>query len=356
MTTAIQERPITRELVHRPTVAPQIDDRVKTWLLDQGAPPLFIEAVPGVLRTLESSIDWLKANRKTLDNLLLDFGALVLRGFAFKTAEDFNQFTALYEPYSGGYVAGASPRSTVVGNVMEATRLDGRFLIWLHQEMAYLPNWPSHIAFFGRKVPEHGGATIIGDMREFTQRLPNDVREAMEKHGVRGVRNYAPLGEGAHVARHVDDKGWEDGFGTTDRAEVEGICASMGIKPIWNDNGSLTVVTVTDAFTAHPVTGERFYRSNLHTNGRTYAHFGDNGGNTDWDEARKRQAHHTGYTLGNGESLTPEQATEIEDTVDSLIRRWQWQDGDIMLVDNLQVAHGRDPFVGDRETLVALFA
>lgn len=356
MITASQEDVAAPELVHRPTTAPYIDSQVKTWMMDEGAPPLFIEALAGTFPTVESSIDWIEASRATLDNLLLDYGALVLRGFAFETAEDFNRFTALYEPYSGGYVAGASPRSTVVGNVMEATRLDARFLIWLHQEMSYLPNWPTRIAFFGRQVPEQGGATIIGDMREFTQRLPEEVRALMEKHGVRGVRNYAPLGNGAHVARHVDDKGWEDGFGTADRAEVEDICAAMGIEPIWNDNGSLTVVTVTDAFTTHPVTGERFYRSNLHTNGRTYTHFGDNGGNADWDEARKHQAHHTGYTLGNGEPLTAEQATQMEDTVDSLIQRWQWRNGDIMLVDNLQVAHGREPFVGDRETLVALFA
>ena len=356
MTITTQEPLVTAKQGSRPAVAPQFDARVNTWMLDQGAPPLFVEALPGAFETVDASIDWIEENRARLDQLLLDFGALVLRGFAFRTAEDFNRFTGLFEPYSGGYVAGASPRSTVVGNVMEATRLDARFLIWLHQEMSYLPNWPTRIAFFGRKVPEKGGATIIGDMREFTRRIPAEVREAMEKHGVRGVRNYAPLGEGAHNARHVDDKGWEDGFGTTDRAEVEEICAAMGIQPIWNDNGSLTVVTVTDAFTPHPITGELFYRSNLHTNGRTYAHFGDNGGNKDWDEARRHQAHHTGYALGNGEELSPEHTTEIEDTVDSLITRWQWKDGDIMLVDNLQVAHGRDPFVGDRETLVALFA
>ena len=346
----------TQVLVRRPTVAPQIDDKVKTWLPEEGAPPLFIEALPGAFPTVESSIEWIEANRSRLDALLLDFGTLVLRGFAFKTAEDFNKFTGLFEPYSGGYVAGASPRSTVVGNVMEATRLDSRFLIWLHQEMSYLPNWPSRIAFFGRKVPAKGGATIIGDMREFTQSLPKDVREKMEKYGVRGVRNYAPAGQGGHNANHVDDKGWDDGFSTTDREEVEEICKAMGIQPIWNDNGSLTVVTVTDAFTPHPVTGELFYRSNLHTNGRTYAAFGDGGANEEWNEARKHQAHHTGYALGNGEELTKEEATEMEDKVDSLIRRWQWKDGDIMLVDNLQVAHGRDPFEGDRETLVALFA
>ncbi|MFM9445922.1 TauD/TfdA family dioxygenase [Streptomyces acidiscabies] len=32
----------------------------------------------------------------------------------------------------------------------------------------------------------------------------------------------------------------------------------------------------------------------------------------------------------------------------------RWQRGDIMLVDNIRVAHGREPFQGDREVLVAM--
>ena len=342
------------ESSRRPTKAPDLGEQVKTWLLSTGAPPLFIEAKPSAFPSVEASIDWIDSNQSLLDALLIDFGAIVFRGFAFKTADDFDRFVSRYEQYSDGYVAGASPRSSVVGNVMEATRLAPRFLIWLHQEMAYLPNYPSKIAFFGRKVPEQGGATIIGDMREFTRRMPSAVRTRAEMLGVRGVRNYGPAGEGARVARHPDDKPWDEGFGTRDRSEVETICEAMGIKPIWNSDGSLTVVSKTEAFANHPVTGERIYRSLLHTNNRTYSAFGDN--NPEWDESRKRQAFNTGYTLGDGEPLTTEESREIEGLVDDLIVRWKWQDGDIMLLDNLQVAHGRDPFVGERETLVALLA
>ena len=341
-------------LRERPKRAADIDDKVDTWLLESGAPPIFVEAKPGAFPTVEASIDWMRSNRARLDEILVEFGTIVFRGFPFRTASDFDSFTVLYDRYKEGYVAGASPRSTVVGNVMEATRLAPHFLIWMHQEMSYMPNYPSRIAFFARKVPEKGGATLIADMCEFTRRLPGKLKGLIEEHGVRGVRNYGPAGKGTHVARHLDDKPWNEGFGVDDKAEVEAICKGKGIQPIWNDDGSLTVVTMTHGFSTHPVTGERIYRSNLHTNYRTYMHFGDN--NPEWDEARTHQAFHTGYMLGNNVPLTREESAEIEDLIDDLIVRWQWRDGDIMLVDNLQVAHGRDPFVGERETLVALFA
>ena len=32
----------------------------------------------------------------------------------------------------------------------------------------------------------------------------------------------------------------------------------------------------------------------------------------------------------------------------------RWQDGDLMLVDNVRTAHGREPFKGPREVVVAV--
>ncbi|MFP3560798.1 hypothetical protein SB861_60970, partial [Paraburkholderia sp. SIMBA_049] len=90
-----------------------------------------------------------------------------------------------------------------------------------------------------------------------------------------------PAGKGGRVARHLDDKPWNEGLGTDDHREAEAICAAKGIEPVWNADGSLTMVTKTSGFTDHPVTGERIYRSILHTHYRTYSDFGKD--NPDWD-------------------------------------------------------------------------
>jgi len=353
MTTIAPERAATAPV--RPAQAPKLaDTRLNAWLNETGAPPLFVEAIPGAFDTVESSLDWVRSNEDLLNSLVLDYGVVVLRGFGFRKPEDFNQFALLWPKWVGGYIGGASPRSSVVGIVLEATRLDPKFTIGLHQEMSYLPRYPSKIAFFGNRIADEGGATTIGDMVEVSRQVPAELAAKIQKYGVRCVRNYGPKGDGLGVAHHIDDKPWNVGLGTDDKEEAEAICASMGIEPYWNEDGSLTVVTVTPGYNRHTKTGELIYHSNIHTHARANADFGTD--NPIWDEARKHQKFHTGYLLGNGEELSVEEQQLLEGLCDAAVKRWQWQQGDIMLLDNLQIAHGRDPFKGNRDTLVTLLA
>jgi alpha-ketoglutarate-dependent taurine dioxygenase len=45
---------------------------------------------------------------------------------------------------------------------------------------------------------------------------------------------------------------------------------------------------------------------------------------------------------------------EIRGAYDSETVKFDWQRGDLLLVDNMLVAHGREPFTGNRKVLVAM--
>ena len=59
-------------------------------------------------------------------------------------------------------------------------------------------------------------------------------------------------------------------------------------------------------------------------------------------------------TLGNGDSLRSAELNSINNAIDSATVKFRWQRGDLLLVDNFLVAHGRMPFRGDRRILVAI--
>lgn len=331
---------------------------VTTWHLSDASSMLFIEPRSGSLATWADALAWVSEHRGSLDRLLQQSGGVVLRGFPIASARDFGMLIDLLGPYDGDYAGGASARSKITGNVMEATRLSQEIKIPLHQEMAYLTKYPAHIVFYCHTAAPVGGETIVADMRAVTQRLPSAIREKLERHGVMAVRNFAPPpkpGEEEDIADHPDLRSWKFAFYTDDKSVVEEACQEKGMEPIWNADGTLTVRTLMDAFTTHPETGERLYRNVIHVDPAS--------GFSDALPAERRakimkvierQAMPTGFYLGDGSALDAADREALKAVFADLETKWQWHSGDIMLLDNLLTAHGRNPFSGLREVQVGL--
>jgi hypothetical protein len=54
----------------------------------------------------------------------------------------------------------------------------------------------------------------------------------------------------------------------------------------------------------------------------------------------------SGYFLDGGETLGSDEISIIKSLFDGIERSFPWNHGDIMILDNLRVAHGRNPFSG----------
>ncbi|MNE90965.1 Taurine catabolism dioxygenase TauD, TfdA family [compost metagenome] len=108
----------------------------------------------------------------------------------------------------------------------------------------------------------------------------------------------------------------------------------------------------TEPFVIHPQTGRRLYRALLHV---YRADKRPEGENTELYEAiRKTQRHPSGTFLGNGEELSVQEVEAFEAIIDRHTLCWPWRNGDVMILDNLQVWHGRNPYEGPRDVQVAL--
>lgn len=332
---------------------------VRAWTLDASAPPLFIEPQTSSVRTLDGFIAWARENLEAIEALLTLHGGLVFRGFAVRGAEDFSRFVRLFDSFATGYVGGANVRRELAEEVYEASQYAAPLKLPLHQEMAYAQDYPGRAVFFCRKPAERGGETIICDMRQLTRDLPEPLREKLEAGGVSNVRNFtAPRTDGGEerATEHPDQKSWKTGFFTDDRREVEEICGERGMKPVWHEDGSLTVTVEFDAFTPHPVTGERIYRSNIHLDlysDRELAKL-PREVREPIQEMFGNQVIKSGIYLGDGTELSDEEIDIFTSLFDRHEVSWLWQPGDIMLLDNLLTAHGRNPYEGTRDVQVGL--
>jgi hypothetical protein len=58
--------------------------------------------------------------------------------------------------------------------------------------------------------------------------------------------------------------------------------------------------------------------------------------------------------FGDGDPVGPDVVQLINEVYEANTARERWEAGDLMLVDNVRTAHGREPFKGPREVVVAM--
>jgi alpha-ketoglutarate-dependent taurine dioxygenase len=236
---------------------------------------------------------------------------------------------------------GDLPREGSSEKVYHSTPYPADKTILFHNESSHLHQWPTR-QFFHCVIPSReGGETPIVDCREMIRRLnPEIVRRFREKK-LMYVRNFV---QGVDV-------GWQDFFRTEDQGEVEAYCRKAGIEFQWKGENDLMTRRISPGVCRHPQTGEWtfFNQVQLHH-----------------DSCLDAEVRRSMEALFRTEDLPRNvcygDGTPIEESVMEAIGRayWEaavalpWEAGDIMVLDNMLVAHARNPFVGPRKIVVAM--
>jgi len=323
-----------------------------------GSPPLVIRASGGELAlSIEAASHWFAQRAAVIDWLLVRHGALLLRGFPVRDTDAFTRLISHYRPHAAGYVGGATPRAAVKGPVYEATQVPPQVTILLHQEMAYLKDYPVKLAFFCNSPPDTGGATTVGDFRRFTARLPERFRRDLEEKGVTYHRSFRVPGvphpsDAKPLPYHAD---LQQGFGTTSRREIETACERLGMSWEWEPDGSFTTHLSRPAFAEHPLTSERVYFNHILTQIVDPRWLGDETYETYldvYDRAGRTRPYHVTY--GDGTEIDMADHRRVADGLAAATTAPGWQAGAVLLIDNVYTGHGRLPFTGHRDVQVAL--
>jgi alpha-ketoglutarate-dependent taurine dioxygenase len=320
-------------------------------------PPLVVEPVGGTLaHEPRALISWFAGHATVFDGLLAVHGAVLLRGFPVEGSQGFDDLVSHYPAHSSGYSGGATPRDRLGRNVYEATQVPAEIDIKLHQEMAYLREYPAKLAFFCHVPASSGGETIIGDMRRFMQMLDGRFLKQLESHGVVYHRNFRPADQPHPADAHprIYHATFRQGFGTDDHEHIQQQCSQLGMEFEWMPDGSLSTRLYREAFATHPLGGDRVYFNHILTQimnpqwlGPTYEAYLDI-----YDRGGRARPYHVTY--GDGSEVDWQDYLSVERGVGSIEVCFPWQPGDVMIVDNVYTAHGRRPYTGSRDIQVAL--
>ena len=282
---------------------------------------------------------WAATNRNFIENQLLKHGALLFRGFDVSSISDFEKFAeAACTELFGEY--GDLPRERESDRVYQATPYPEEKTILFHNESSHLHCWPTRQFFYCVKPAEEGGETPIVDCRQVYAAIPKEIIHEFEQKQLMYVRNFT---EGLDVR-------WQDFFKTDDPRGVEAYCRSAHIEYEWKSDG-LRTRQRRPAIMKHPKAGEKVFFNQMQLHHISCLA---------WEV---REALLSIFTPDNlPRSVYFGDGSPIEDSLVQIIQDiyWQnsfsflWQQGDILMLDNMLVAHARKPYRGARKIAVAM--
>lgn len=293
-------------------------------------------------------IGWLGDHGAELEGALDTVGGALIRGVSLPDTDAFQTVAQAYLEELLPYMEGQSPRTKVrAAGVYTSTEYPKNQSITLHQELSYVATPPARILFFCETEASTGGETPIVDGRRVSEALDPEVRARFDAHGILYVKHM----HGDKVAGIGRGKSWQDHFETEDRDAVETYLTEGEVAFEWHDDNSLTTRQRRPAFVPHRKDGRPvwFNQSNLW-------HLSNFPKRVQTNLLRllgeARLPTHAYF--GNGEAISNEDMDHVRSVCLDESSRFLWQQGDLLILDNLTVAHGRMPFDGPRRVLVAM--
>jgi alpha-ketoglutarate-dependent taurine dioxygenase len=302
--------------------------------LQPGKPPMLRAEATG------DPARWVAGCRDALRAAVAEHGSLLVRGLGLRDAAGagavFRQLGSLMTEREA-----FAPRRSYGHGVYSSSKWPPNQQMCMHHELSYALEFPSLVLFACLAAPTDRGATPVADSPTVLHALPYGLVERFERVGWLLIRNYND-----EIGSSI-----EEAFGTADHGAVERYCRANAIQFEWRPDGGLRTWQRRSAVVHHPRTRQRCW-------------FNQIAFLNEWTldpEVREYLVDIYGEDglpfntrFGNGDAIGADVVQVINEVYEANTAREPWQGGDLMLVDNVGTAHGRERFEGPREVLVAM--
>jgi alpha-ketoglutarate-dependent taurine dioxygenase len=285
-------------------------------------------------------IDWIKSNRQFLEDRLHQHGGILFRDCNLTSITDFeNLAQAMCPSLFGNY--GDLPRTEVSDKVYGSTPYPADKAILFHNESSHLNCYPQKIWFFCVQPAQKGGETPIADCRQVYQLLDPKLREKLAQKQLMYIRNYI---EGLDVS-------WQNFFRSQDKAVVEKYCHKSQIEFEWLPNNGLRTRQKRPAIAQHPFTKEAIFFNQIQLHHVSYL---DSKVRESLLSVLGAENLPRNVYYGDGTIFEPEEIAAIDRAYQEAKISFSWQKNDVLMLDNMLVAHSRNTYQGERKIVVSM--
>jgi ribulose-5-phosphate 4-epimerase/fuculose-1-phosphate aldolase/alpha-ketoglutarate-dependent taurine dioxygenase len=285
-------------------------------------------------------VSWIRDHLRDVERCFLENGLALFRSFEVP-AGSLGEFSSIITPDLLDYTEPSTPRTRVSDKVYTSTEYPADQRIPMHNEHSYAGNWPMKIWFHCATPADVGGETPIADSTKVYSLIDEKIRSVFREKGVRYVRNFGD---------YLDLK-WQDVFRTTERSVVEDFCNKNDISFEWFEDSRLRTSQRSQGVIEHPITKKQlwfnqahlFHVSSLEKDIKEFL----------IDRYGEAFVPRNAY-FGDGSPISLEILEEIRNAYNKSTVSFPWQKDDILMLDNMLYAHGREPYEGKRKVFVSM--
>jgi alpha-ketoglutarate-dependent taurine dioxygenase len=270
-------------------------------------------------------------NTDEISELFKSEGALLFTGFD-TDVKKFEAFTDRFSSDYMGHTGGGSLRKVInedgdktilsVSYSFNKDKADFEetaqkvFPLALHSDRSYTKSQPPLMWFYCVNPAAEKGETLLCDGVEFCKEFSDKTREFFKNNNINYIRNYA-------------DGEWQLWADTDSMDDVKRYCKENDLLLTINDDNSITTQSIKRAVVKPRWTDQDAFVNSILL--------------VLWQEeavGTKRSI----VRMEDGSEIPPDILAEVKAVGDRLTREVKWQPGQIAMVDNTRMLHGRRGF------------